>query len=856
MAATLKTGALDLSAYLRVAQGEGLDPVSEDHITPGWAETPLAEGQALVSIDAGNQAFVMPLRLAGKIYKDAVMGDQPISYWRLGEASGTTSTDSKGTNTGTYAGGVTLAQAGAIGDGDTAALFNGSTGRSDIPDAANLRFTTAFTFEAWVFPTASGTEAVILCKNASTDYEWRLDTANPPKQQMTGLAVSGSAVPLNAWSHLAVTYDGTNVRYYLNGVLDGTVASAAFPSSTNAARIGARTSGSLWFTGSLDEVAVYDHALTVAQISRHYQAGPAANSKDALHNLVARVNRSLTSGASVEWKDTGASNSTFYTLAFGKFDPEFNYRRSEHNYADGTLHLACTPYGTTGTTRLAATALGSGPMLLIPVPSVGGDTLALAKYQVTMGGQDPRAGRVVGIGVLPNPSYLTDIPAASFTSLGAGASLVSSASGAVGSQYLTVLATQSLAFRGALPIPTAHIGRNRIFALARSKTDPGFAISALDDSAQPIGPTAIASSCRDWQLVDLGVLSIPSSGPVPSPYSLTFQIGPVASQQVAVPSWGMEAHVNRVYLLPEDSTAYVVDGPGAALAADEFTNASATTLAGQLDQLGNSWATYGSFAAPVYSPATAGGMVTTATSAQALNQHPGVIDSIARLDFVVAGNVPGVGLTQAAIVKNQTAFGGTYIFAGLYWNSGAGSGIPALALSAASAAPVATLPLATFPDGRYELTLETRQFGVTAKLRACGSAPLTPLGGSATDTIVLSAPSLGHAQIAGQYGVIAGSATSTLPVQLRRFTVNALTGSAPAASDVFTVDETNTSAHRTPQTGVGPLRLEAKQRGQAPKLTPGATTTVAVLAHPVPGGGGTDPLAVQISVRERFLYAR
>ena len=64
------------------------------------------------------------------------LADGPIGYWRLGEAPGSASAaDASGNaNNGTYSGGITLGQPGFHG-GDTAALFDGKTGRVVVPDS-------------------------------------------------------------------------------------------------------------------------------------------------------------------------------------------------------------------------------------------------------------------------------------------------------------------------------------------------------------------------------------------------------------------------------------------------------------------------------------------------------------------------------------------------------------------------------------------------------------------------------------------------------------------------------------------------------------------------------------------------
>src|SRR5205085_545084 len=74
-----------------------------------------------------------------------------VSYWRLGEASGTTACDSYGANAGTYQGGFTLGRVGAIaGDPDTAAELDGVSGTVSVPHSTSLDVGDSFTVEAWV----------------------------------------------------------------------------------------------------------------------------------------------------------------------------------------------------------------------------------------------------------------------------------------------------------------------------------------------------------------------------------------------------------------------------------------------------------------------------------------------------------------------------------------------------------------------------------------------------------------------------------------------------------------------------------------------------------------------------------
>ena len=71
------------------------------------------------------------------------------------------------------------------------------------------------------------------------------------------------------WSHLAVTYDGANLRFYVNGTQASTQArTGSIATSTGPLRIGGNASwASEFLTGRIDEVRVYNRALTAAQIA-------------------------------------------------------------------------------------------------------------------------------------------------------------------------------------------------------------------------------------------------------------------------------------------------------------------------------------------------------------------------------------------------------------------------------------------------------------------------------------------------------------------------------------------------------------------------------------------------------------
>jgi hypothetical protein len=91
-------------------------------------------------------------RWARADYVSTVLADNPLGYWRLGEATGPVAYDaSPNYFDGAYTGGVTLAEPGALlTDTDTSALFDGATGYVNVgAHSAFNQLSNDFTIEAW-----------------------------------------------------------------------------------------------------------------------------------------------------------------------------------------------------------------------------------------------------------------------------------------------------------------------------------------------------------------------------------------------------------------------------------------------------------------------------------------------------------------------------------------------------------------------------------------------------------------------------------------------------------------------------------------------------------------------------------
>jgi hypothetical protein len=81
-------------------------------------------------------------------------------------------------------------------------------------------------------------------------------------------------LPLNQWSHLAIVFSGTQVQFYVNGVLVSTkTMSATLTARGNQLRLGADNNTQQFFKGLVDDVRVYNRTLTAAEVQSDMSAG-------------------------------------------------------------------------------------------------------------------------------------------------------------------------------------------------------------------------------------------------------------------------------------------------------------------------------------------------------------------------------------------------------------------------------------------------------------------------------------------------------------------------------------------------------------------------------------------------------
>jgi hypothetical protein len=203
-----------------------------------------------------------------------------LAAYSFDQGAGTTLSDVSGNgNNGTISDAVWT----KLGKYGGALQFNGASDSFvSIPDVAALHLAKGMTLEAWVDPSSlsnsGGNWCAVVSKehvNSSNDISYALyaaqGTGKGPASHIlinsTDVGASTSTkLALNTWTFLSSTYDGTTLRMYVNGTQVGTKAiSGSIFVTTDPLKIGGDWSLEM-FTGLIDNVRIYNTALTQAAI--------------------------------------------------------------------------------------------------------------------------------------------------------------------------------------------------------------------------------------------------------------------------------------------------------------------------------------------------------------------------------------------------------------------------------------------------------------------------------------------------------------------------------------------------------------------------------------------------------------
>jgi hypothetical protein len=203
-----------------------------------------------------------------------------VSRWSFNEGSGTVAADSVNGQNGTLTNGP-LWTTGKLGQ---AIRLDGSNDYVALP---TMDLTgSALTMSAWVMFTAfpANSDQRILSKSsgiAEQSHYWMLSQTKQGNAQRlrfrlrtgsstTTLIASSGDLAANTWYHAVATYDGSTMKLYLNGTLVGSTAKTGTLATSTwvSVNIGRNPDGNNYLSGAIDEVQIFNRALTQAEIQQ------------------------------------------------------------------------------------------------------------------------------------------------------------------------------------------------------------------------------------------------------------------------------------------------------------------------------------------------------------------------------------------------------------------------------------------------------------------------------------------------------------------------------------------------------------------------------------------------------------
>lgn len=286
---------------LAIAAGCSDDPApAASGAKDGGTTTQQPDGSVSQVPSVPNPDGGPPITTTTSAYRTAILADSPVAYWRFEEADGTVAKDEiANAHPGTYFG-TTQHGAPGISANEKAVKLDGKSGCIGVGEFFRFAGRVAFSVEGWVnistygkdgtrvvstegFPTGIRSGWSLSASYGDTGFPyfdaWNSEGADNiwTMGAYSSTSKDRGTLPLNEWVYLVGTYTDTSEEIWVNGVLRDKQNQTGNPlPNEGTMSLGCASNGSgniyLPLTGSLDEVAIYDKALSKAQIEAHFAA--------------------------------------------------------------------------------------------------------------------------------------------------------------------------------------------------------------------------------------------------------------------------------------------------------------------------------------------------------------------------------------------------------------------------------------------------------------------------------------------------------------------------------------------------------------------------------------------------------
>ncbi len=414
---------------IRFFDSDGTTPITNFWIegpmdsaaTKIWVKVPIiaASGNTTIYMHySGDTSLTSQSNTTNTFIREIDTGSNK-GAWPMDEVSGTTVTDSSGNgNTGTMEG--TNAGTNVVsGKFNNARSFNGSNNDIDAGNASPLGIGGALTVEVWENMTTTGYYPRMVSNVSAcctyNGYELLFNGSNPPTPFLE-LANNGtettvtaaSTVAINSgWHHIVGTYDGTYARIYIDGNLSNTAQlNQAIGVSTTNLQIGHWINGgsSYYFPGQLDDVRIYNRALSAAEITDLYNNNGYTTTNSPGKVLVRKFQHQA-ANPNLE------SVSAIVGTATGSIPVQFDTSSATVSDANNTTVLAVTPAHTAATVPVAVTNLDGANATGSFIYGVPPNPTSVSPNQASINGGD--TVDVYGTDFVATPQVLFDGTASS-----------------------------------------------------------------------------------------------------------------------------------------------------------------------------------------------------------------------------------------------------------------------------------------------------------------------------------------------------------------------------------------------------------------------------------------------------------